>query len=76
MVSGFGMVIQFFHFVPFIAIVIVALVSKSATAARQPNTFSITSHFVAQTPAGAAPAGSLDPRWRGVAAAAGTTGKF
>ena len=42
-VSGFGMVIQFFHFVPFIAIVIVALVSKSATAARQPNTFSITS---------------------------------
>ena len=75
MVSGFGMVIQFFHFVPFIAIVIVALVSESATAAR-PNTFSITSHFVAQTPAGAAPAGSLDPRWRGVAATAGTTGKF
>ena len=74
-VSGFGMVIQFFHFVPFIAIVIVALVSKSATAARQPNTFSITSHFVAQTPAGAAPA-PAGPRWRGVAAAAGTTGKF
>ena len=43
-VSGFGMVIQFFHFVPFIAIVIVALVSESATAA-WPNTFSITSHF-------------------------------
>ena len=40
------------------------------------NYISIRSHFVAQTPAGAAPAGSHDPRWRGVAAAAGTTGKF
>ena len=64
-VGGFGMVIQNFPlcFTLYSVPCTVALVSESA--APRPNTISNRSHFVAQTPAGAAPAGGLDPMARG-----------
>ena len=65
-VSGFGMVIQFFPlcFTLYSVPCTVALVSESAALSAMKYS-SNRSHFVAQTPAGAAPAGGLDPMARG-----------
>ena len=65
-VSGFGMVIQNFPlcFTLYSVPCTVALVSESAALLAMKYS-SNRSHFVAQTPAGAAPAGGLDPMARG-----------